>query len=196
MTNIMTEDFPHYDGHGCGTCRGDSDLGGCNLLRSLTPVICYFSDIVSYEEVAVEILKDKYDIRYPETAQKICFAICVYAMFYSSCAFFSQFKFLLKYYRANFDPEAYMHMVLTTSLLKRQVDLKSVHDHVDIFHEVARLNEEFKRRLEYVFSEAKFFENKDAAINAISIAFSLNTLTTEALKDFYEDFLQHIKRLG
>lgn len=194
-TNIPVDSLPEYHGHGCGSCHEVQTSHGCNLLTSLAPIIYYFSDIISYEEVSVEFCRDRYHSTYPETAQKICFALCVYAMFYSSCKFFGQFKFLLKYYRANFDPDAYMHMVLTTALIRRQVDLKTIHDHVDIFQEVAMFNERFKKRLQLVFGEARYFENKDAAINAITIAFSLNTLTTEALKDFYEEFLDNIKKL-
>ena len=194
-TSVNAGTMPSYNGHGCGACYEENKFGGCNLLSSLSTILYYFSDIISYEEVAVEMVKGKYEIKYKDTAQNVCFSVCVYAMFNSSCKFFSKFRFLLRYYHANFDPDAYMHMVLTTSLIRRQVDLKSVHDHVDLFHEVARFNEEFQKRLQFVLREAKFYQDKDAAINAINIAFSLNTLATEDLKDFYEDFLHDIKML-
>ena len=185
-----------YPGHGCGDCRVVNKTCSCNLLESLAPIILYFSDIFSFDDVAIEIEKGKYKIQYHETAQKVCFSVLVYAMLNSSCSFFNQFKFLLKYYHANFDPDAYMHMVLTTALIRRQVDLRSVHDHVDLFHEVARFNVEFQKRLQWVLREARFYQNKDAALNAVCIAFSLNTLTAEGLEQFYEEFLTNIKRLN
>ena len=102
---------------------------------------------------------------------------------------------MLDYYRANITPEAYMHMILTITLIKRQVDLNKIYDRVDVFYEVEKLNNKFKMRLLHVFDEAKFFQQKDAAVNAVNIAFSLNTLSAENLEFFYEDFLENIKSL-
>jgi len=194
-TNVPKRSIPFYKDRGCSICDGVKNNESCNLLSSLAPVLYYFSDIVSYEEVMVEFKKERYHSKYPETAQKACFAVCVYAMFYSSCNLFGQFKFLLDYYRANITPDAYMHMVLTTTLIKRQVDLNEIYDRVDVFHEVEKLNDKFKSRLLHVFDEAKFFQQKDAAVNAVNIAFSLNTLSAENLEFFYEDFLENIKSL-
>jgi hypothetical protein len=194
-TNIASENLPYYEREGCGLCRNEDGRANCNLANVMAPVLYYFSDIISYDEVTVDFSRKKYRSQYIETAQKACFAVCVYAMFYSSCEFFQQFKFLLRYYRANIDPDAYMHMILSTALIKRQVDLKTVHDHVDIFHEVARLASALEKRLARIFAEAKGFQKKDAAVNAIAIAFSLNTLSSEALKEFYEDFLERIRHI-
>jgi hypothetical protein len=194
-TNISTKNIPVFNDLGCSICHGLKAGTSCNLLNSLSPVLYYFSDIVSHEEVMIDFKKDRYHSQYPETAQNACFMVCIYTMFYSSCKYFGQFKFLLNYYRANINPEAYMHMILTTALIRRQVDFNRVHDHVDLFHEVETLCQELKQLLSHVFNEAKFFQDKDAAVNAINIAFSLNTLSAENLKYFYEGFIKQINSI-
>lgn len=195
-TNICADVVPQSDGHGCGLCHKENELAACNLLGSLSSILYYFSDLISYEEVAVEMMRGKYEIRYHESAQQVCFSVCMYAMFYSSCEFFSRLRFVLKYYHASFEPDSYMHMVLTTSLIRRRIDFDAVHERVDLFREVESFNKEVTLRLRHVLSEARFFKGKDAAVNAINIAFNLNTLATEGLKEFYEEFFQNIKRMS
>jgi hypothetical protein len=194
-TNIPSEAVILKDPKMCHKCRKSRVTKNCNLLQALIPILVYFSDFLSYEEVVVEFEEGNTSARFVETAQRAGFILCLYAMFYSSCEYFSQFSFILKYYRINITYEIFMHFILTTSLLKRQVDLDAVHDTVDIFAEVRGMAEEFRTRLHYILEDARVLEKKDAAVNALNIIFSLNSLSGEYLKEYYKDFLGNIKKI-
>jgi len=179
----------------CHKCHKSKLTDNCNLLQALIPILVYFSDFLSYEEVVVEYHEGSTTAHFVESAQRAGFVLCLYAMFYSTCEYFSQFSFILKYYRINITYEIFMHFMLTTALLKRQVDLDTVHDTVDIFAEVRAMAEEFRNRLYFILEDARILEKKDAAVNALNIIFSLNSLSGEYLKEYYREFLTSIRRI-
>ncbi len=113
-------------------------------------------------------------------------------MFHSSCEFFNQFNFLLKYYKVNITYEIFMHLVLTTSLLQRQLDLNEVHEKIDIFSEVRVMMQEFRERLVCILDDARSLQHKDAAVNALNIIFSLNNLSAYHLKEYYKEVVGQI----
>lgn len=193
-TNIL-EDISIENVRMCNKCQKSKETNHCNLLQALVPILVYFSDFLSFEEVIVEYEEENCFSRYVETAQRAGFILCLYAMFHSSCDYFSQFNFILKYYRVNITYEIFMHLILTTALLKRQVDLDSVHDKVDIFAEVKAMAAEFRNRLIYILEDARAIEKKDAAVNALNIIFSLNSLSADYLKEYYREFLTNIKHI-
>jgi hypothetical protein len=194
-TNIATDAIIIKNPKMCNKCRTSKITNNCNLLQALIPILVYFSDFLSYEEVVVEYEEDKCTARFVETAQRAGFILCLYTMFYSTCEYFSQFSFILKYYRINITYDIFMHFILTTALLKRQVDLDAVHDTVDVFAEVRAMAEEFRNRLRYILDDARSLEKKDAAVNALNIIFSLNSLSADYLEEYYRDFLNHIKKI-
>jgi hypothetical protein len=193
-TNILA-DISIKNPKMCNKCHKSKETNHCNLLQALVPILVYFSDFLSFEEVVVEYEEENCSSRYVETAQRAGFILCLYAMFHSSCDYFSQFNFILKYYRVNITYEIFMHLILTTALLKRQVDLDSVHDKVDVFAEVKAMAAEFHNRLTYILEDARAIERKDAAVNALNIIFSLNSLSADYLKEYYREFLENIKRI-
>lgn len=194
-TNIPPEAVILNDPKMCHKCRKSRVTHNCNLLQAVIPILVYFSDFLSYEEVVVEFTEGSTTARFVETAQRAGFVLCLYAMFHSTCEYFSQFSFILKYYRINITYEIFMHLILTTSLLKRQVDLDAVHDTVDIFAEVRAMAEEFRNRLRYILEDARSLEKKDAAVNALNIIFSLNSLSSEYLREYYQEFLDNIHKI-
>lgn len=194
-TNIPAASIVLQDPKMCNKCRTSKITHNCKLLEALIPILVYFSDFLSYEEVVVEFSEGSTSARFVETAQRAGFVLCLYAMFHSSCEYFSQYSFILKYYRINITYEIFMHFILTTSLLKRQVDLDSVHDTVNIFSEVRAMADEFRNRLRFIMEDARFLEKKDAAVNALNIIFSLNSLSGEYLQEYYREFLGNIKRI-
>lgn len=193
-TNIPAEAVVMHNPKMCHKCRKSRVTDNCNLLEALIPILVYFSDFLSYEEVVVEFSEGSTSARFVESAQRAGFVLCLYAMFHSSCEYFSQFNFILKYYRINITYEIFMHFILTTALLKRQVDLDAVHDTVDIFTEVRAMAEEFRNRLCYIMEDARTLEKKDAAVNALNIIFSLNSLSGQYLREYYQDFLNNIRQ--
>jgi|GEM_PF-2630623 len=194
-TNIPTDPGTLRDAKICNRCQRSKLTHTCNLLEALVPILVYFSDFLSYENVVIEYKETNCLARYTVSAQRAGFILCLYAMFYSSCAYFSQYSFILKYYRVNITYEIFMHFVLTTALLKRQVDLNPVHEKIDLFEEVKAMAEEFRNRLMYILEDARAIEKKDAAVNAINIIFSLNTMSAEYLREYYGEFLENIKRI-
>jgi hypothetical protein len=192
-TNIPTDTITMKDPKMCNKCQTSRLTHTCNLLQALVPILVYFSDFLSFEKVVVEYEEQDCSCRYVETAQRAGFILCLYAMFHSSCDYFSQFNFILKYYRVNITYEIFMHLMLTTAVLKRQVDLDAVHDKVDLFAEVKAMAAEFRNRLTYILEDARAIEKKDAAVNALNIIFSLNSLSADYLREFYKDFLKSIK---
>ena len=194
-TNIATDATTIKNPKMCNKCRKSRVTHNCNLLQALVPILVYFSDFISYEKVVIEYNEENCMARYVETAQRAGFILCLYAMFHSSCDYFSQYSFILKYYRVNITHEIFMHFVLTTALLKRQVDLDTVHEKIDLFEEVKTMAAEFRNRLVYILEDARSIEKKDAAVNALNIIFSLNTLSAEYLREYYKDFLENIKKI-
>ena len=49
--------------------------------------------------------------------------------------------------------------------------------------------------LAYILEDARAIEKKDAAVNALNIIFSLNSLSADYLKEYYQDFLDNIATL-
>ena len=176
----------------CRRCTSGKTLNHCNLLEALIPVLVYFSDLLSYEHVFIEYHEDNYTASFQDTGQRAGFILCIYTMFYSSCEFFRKFRPILKFYRANITYEIFMHLILTTALIKRQIDLNETHSYVDLFSEVKNLTVEIKERLLFIFQDAKLFQDKDAAVNALNIFFSLNDLSAENLKKYYSDLVSEI----
>lgn len=70
-----------------------------------------------------------------------------------------------------------------------------MHDKVDVFAEVKAMAAEFHNRLTYILEDARAIERKDAAVNALNIIFSLNSLSADYLKEYYREFLENIKRI-
>jgi hypothetical protein len=194
-TNIATTAATIENPKMCNKCACSKTTRSCNLLQALMPILVYFSDFLSHEEVVVEYEEKRFQARFVDSAQRAGFILCLYAMFHSSCEYFSQFSFILKYYRINITYDIFMHFILTTALLKRQVDLDAVHDTVDIFSEVKAMADEFRTRLRYIMEDARCLEKKDAAINALNIIFSLNSLSADYLREFYREFLDNLKKL-
>lgn len=194
-TNIPIAPATLRDAKICNRCQRSKITHTCNLLQALVPILVYFSDFLSYESVVMEYKETNCTARYVVSAQRAGFILCLYAMFHSSCAYFSQYSFILKYYRINITYEIFMHFVLTTALLKRQVDLNQVHEKIDVFEEVKAMAREFRNRLMYILEDARAIEKKDAAVNAINIIFSLNTMSAEYLREYYREFLENIKRI-
>lgn len=195
VTNISSDSHSIKNLKMCKTCKKSQMTNTCGLLDALVPILVYFSDILSYEKVVIEYREENCFSRYIDTAQKAGFILCIYSMFYSSCEFFGQFNFLLKYYKVNITYDIFMHLILTTALLQRQLDLNEVHEKIDIFSEVKVLTNEFHRRLICILEDARSIQNKDAAVNALNIIFSLNSLSSDFLKTYYQDFTKHIKRI-
>jgi len=194
-TNIPTDATTLRDPKICNKCNKSKITHTCNLLQALVPILVYFSDFLSYEKVVLEFREENCAARYTVPAQRAGFILCLYAMFYSSCDYFSQYSFILKYYRINITYEIFMHFVLTTALLKRQVDLDSVHEKIDVFEEVRAMAREFRNRLIYILEDARAIEKKDAAVNALNIIFSLNAMSAEYLREYYREFLENISRI-
>ena len=194
-TNIPTEAITLRNPKICNRCPQSKRTHTCNLLKAVVPILVYFSDFLSYENVLIEYLETNCRAQYVVPAQRAGFILCLNAMFYSSCDYFSQYSFILKYYRINITYEIFMHFVLTTALLKRQVDLNSIHEKIDVFEEVKGMADEFRNRLMYILEDARAIEKKDAAVNALNIIFSLNTMSAEYLREYYREFLQNLKRV-
>lgn len=193
--NIALDSVDMDNAKMCNQCINSKMTHSCNLLQALMPILVYFSDVLSYENVIVEFEEEKCTVRFEETAQRAGFILCLYAMFYSSCEYFSRFNFILKFYRIDITYDIFMHFILTTALLKRQIDLNTVHETVDIFTEVKAMAHEFRSRLRYILEDARCLEKKDAAVNALNIIFSLNSLSGEYLREFYQEFLDNIKKI-
>lgn len=186
-TNLLSEAVLS-DPKMCNKCQESKVHNSCNLLRAVVPVLLYFSDLLSYEEVTVTYAEDAYTATFTVPAQRAGFILCLYTMFHSTCDYFSQFRFLLPYYRVNITYEIFMHMILTTFLLKRQTEGVLDADQGDIFAEVKAMATEFRDRLSYILEDARSIEKKDAAINALNIIFSLNSLSADYLWEFQRNF--------
>lgn len=194
-TNIPTEAVKLKNPKICNRCYASKITHTCNLLKAIVPILVYFSDFLSYENVEVEYKEKTYYAKYVVPAQRAGFILCLNAMFYSACDYFSQYSFILKYYRIDITYEIFMHFVLTTALLKRQVDLDTIHEKIDMFEEVKAMANEFRNRLMYILEDARAIEKKDAAVNALNIIFSLNTMSAEYLREYYREFLANIRNL-
>ena len=55
--------------------------------------------------------------------------------------------------------------------------------------------DEFRNRLMYILEDARAIEKKDAAVNALNIIFSLNTMSAEYLREYYREFLANIRNI-
>lgn len=192
VTNVQVDSCTAKGMKMCRKCAKSKTTNTCNLLDALVPILVYFSDILSYETVLIEYKNENCFVQCVESAQKAGFVVCIYAMFHSSCEFFSQFNFLLKYYKVNITYEIFMHLVLTTSLLQRQLDLNEVHEKIDIFSEVRMMMQEFRERLVCILDDARSLQHKDAAVNALNIIFSLNNLSAYHLKEYYKEVVGQI----
>lgn len=176
----------------CQSCHQGKISNHCNLLEALLPIFVYFSGLTSSEKVNMQYVDSSCTISFTGTAQRACFLHLIYAMCYSKCTFFSKFKSFLKYYNANFTHETLMHFILTSALIKKHLDVDGIYLHTDIFQETKRLTNDIKKRLYFILENCKQFQNKDAAINALSMIFSLNYLTSDYLKEFYQSLVSKI----
>jgi hypothetical protein len=150
------------------------------------PIFHYFSDVLSYEKVCVEFKDGDFICQYCLTASEACFCIASHAMLCSSCGFFNQFRFLLKYYRFVIDLESYMHMLITTVLIKVCAVDGKLCDKDEIYREVKQFCMEYEKRLTLVYAEVGHYNNKDAALNGMIIAFNLNQISVKGFRHYYD----------
>jgi hypothetical protein len=134
----------------CRRCYDGKILNHCNLLDALLPVLVYFSNLSSYEQVTITYEEGNKKITFLDTATQACFILCIYAMCHSTCDFFKRFKPFLKFYKINITHEIYLHFVLTTALIRRQLDYYDVAPKVDIFTEVKWFMDEANERMIFI----------------------------------------------
>ena len=66
----------------CHKCHKSKLTDNCNLLQALIPILVYFSDFLSYEEVVVEYHEGSTTAHFVESAQRAGFVLCLYAMYW------------------------------------------------------------------------------------------------------------------
>jgi len=174
------------------------DIGGmdtdCKFIKTVSPIAVYFSDIISHENISLYYCNEDGVTWYVDTADNVAFTLFVYSSFYSSCAFFDKFKFLLKYYPPRITTDIYMHMVLTTAIASRQENLKNIST-IDVLERIRDHSNELEKRLFKLLRIVRILQNKDAAINAVNMAFVMNDASRFSIERHYHEFSTHIHRL-
>lgn len=173
----------------CRKCYDGELLNHCNLLDALLPVLVYFSDLFSFEQVVINYEEGNKKVVFTDTAAQACFILCIYVMCHSACDFFKRFKPFLKPYKINITHEIFLHFVLTTALIRRQLDYNDIAPKIDIFTEVKGFMDEVNRRMAFILQNIKPFYSKDAAINSLNTMFSLSLISSEYLKEYYHDLI-------
>jgi hypothetical protein len=179
----------------CQPCITNIENKHCEFINSLMPIIVYFSDITSHEEVTFHYRDGKTTTFFSDTASNIAFTAFVFASFYSPCRFFNKFNFLLKYYPPRIAPDIYMHLALTTALFSRHENFKSS-GLVSILSILNRHNKELQKRLLKLLEVSKLIIKNDATLNAIVIAYELSILSQDDIEQYYQEFLDHIHGLA
>lgn len=179
----------------CQKCYEGKTFNHCSLLDALLPVLVYFSELNSFESVKITYEEGHHKATFLEPAQSACFVVTLYAMCYSKCDFFCRFRPFLKLYRIHITSEIFMHFVLTTALVRRQLEFDGISPKIDIFTEVKKFMNEVNQRMVYILKNTKLFSKKDAAINSLTTIFSLSLLSSEYLKDYYQELIEIIGNL-
>jgi hypothetical protein len=191
-TNVKLENIFSSSPPLCRRCYDGKFLNNCNLLNALLPFIVYFSNLVSHEQVTIIYEENNYYVKFTETAQRAGFVLSLYLMFHSHCQFFSRFEPFLRLYRVNITHKIFLHLILSTALIKRQIDFKENHEQIDLFAEVKDFAKEVKERLLFIFNDAKILFKKDAAVNSLNIIFAASTLSADGLQEFYQELIRDI----
>jgi hypothetical protein len=180
--------------HAGQLCRAGLVAGGCLLVANVAPVLDYFSEIASHERVRVRYRENGYWACFEESGQRAAFVLLTWGMLHSTCPFFSRFAPLLAHYRVNLTGEMFLHLVLTTGLL--DPPSRAAKARGGLQASLRRTRRDIEARLRPLLAEARRRQHKDAAVNAVTILYSCNTLATEGWAEYRRALVARLDPTG
>lgn len=151
-------------------CDLDPATGKCRLLRTVDPILDFFSAVTSHETVEARYQENDERTLLRETGQRVAFVLLVRAMFQSNCPYFDRFSPLLSRYQLAWTQE----MFLLASLMARQSDVDPVAAPLP-----CPLGSNLQEHLFPLLQTARHHLVGDAAVNAVTIMFNLVSLADE-----------------
>lgn len=151
-------------------CAPLSETGKCRLVRTVDPILEYFSAVTSYETVEARYHEDNEQALLRETGQRVAFVLLVRTMFQSKCPYFARFSPLLSRYHLARTQE----MFLLASLMASQPDGEG-----NDTPPRCPLGSGLQEHLFSLLREARHLLVRDAAVNAVTIMLHLAALAAE-----------------
>jgi len=149
---------------------------GCLLLQAVTPVLEYFSEVVSHEPAILRFHAAAITTESLETGQTAACRVLLAAMLHSSCPFFSRIS-----PRFGQDPsvgvyDLFMGMARNMAMLTVLAELLGGVAKPRAQSAAGYFARQLKPYLERILQEARRRRRQDAAVNAVVMLFSCNSL--------------------
>jgi hypothetical protein len=157
-------------------CGEHPGAGYCQLLKTVDPVLEYFSNITSHETVLARYQENGQSNLLRASGQRVAFLLLVRAMFQSNCPFFGRFSFLLSHYRLQSTPELFLRISLLTNHPQKQTVAMQPGS---LQTKTQLMAPGIEDRLWPLLLEARRRFVKDALVNAVTMMFNLAMMAAE-----------------
>lgn len=163
-------------------CRRTVPAERCLVTRTVLPALEYFSQVVSHHRVLVSYRETQVTTVIEETGQEAAFRLLASGLGHAPCPFFSRF------FAGSAEGPAADVCTAFARLSRSLIFAQGEPDRPDpatlaLLQALAgRLGQEIETHLQPVLLEARRRCRRDAAINAVIMFFSVNTLAAEALR--------------
>uniref|UniRef100_I2Q470 Uncharacterized protein n=1 Tax=Desulfovibrio sp. U5L TaxID=596152 RepID=I2Q470_9BACT len=171
--------------HPCGEeelCRRSEPEEGCLVARAVLPALEYFSEVVSHQRVLVSCRDDQVTTIIEETGQEAAFRLLASGLGHAPCPFFRRFALDPAGQSGGDAATAFAHLARSLIFAEGETGMLDAAT-LSLLQAVAgRVGREIETHLQPVLLEARRRCRRDAAINAVIMLFSVNTLAVEALR--------------
>lgn len=181
-TNLHCGYTPLDNALSCQKCSSSRASNRCHLFEALTPIVKYFSDIFSYDNVCVEYSLGDIKHSSRETGQRACLLLCIYAIVYSGCDFFQKFKPIFNTYKIDVNNDGFIRTMLAAALANRKFGLTDRPNYDELF-KVKVMAKELQERIHHVLGFARSISNKDSVVNAVIILLALINFSEKELQE-------------
>lgn len=190
--SVPTPDWARLDCHQCPNCPLDAATSPhCPLAVSLTELVRYCTDIVSYKEVRLEVELPERSISKETTAQRAIAALMGLIIATSGCPHTVLFKPMARFHLPLSSEEETIYRATSMYLLTQYMAAQSgqrpdweMLELTRVYREMQTVNRHIARRLQ----EAT---NKDSSVNALILL----DLFSKALPDTIDERLAEIRYL-
>ncbi|EHJ47760.1 hypothetical protein DFW101_1752 [Solidesulfovibrio carbinoliphilus subsp. oakridgensis] len=171
--------------HPCGEeelCRRSEPEERCLVARTVLPTLEYFSQVVSHQKVLVSCRDDRVTTIIEETGQEAAFRLLASGLGHAPCPFFRRFVSDPAGRTGGDAATAFAHLARSLIFAAGDTDMLDPATQTLLRAVAGRVGREIETHLQPVLLEARRRCRRDAAINAVIMLFSVNTLAAEALR--------------
>jgi hypothetical protein len=176
----------------CGHCPLSSDeQAHCPLASQLFPVIEHFNEIMSYDNVSVEVITERRTIRKTTDAQDALSAVLGLVIPTSGCPHTGYFRPMARFHLPMADTDETIYRATSMYLLAQYFKKKKGQDHEQDFTGLKKIYQNMQILNAAIADRLRAATRTDASVNAIILL----DMFAQALPFAIEDSLEEIASL-